>query len=70
MICFAQIIHATKIGITQLSESQIAPRGQIHNWEKNFTWMKTNLHGTTVILQSVVMRANVHRCYKSITLVV
>ncbi|NVM16186.1 MAG: hypothetical protein HWN80_00615 [Candidatus Lokiarchaeota archaeon] len=50
IMCIAQVMHASNIAITQLSQSQIAPGGQIHDWEESLTWMKTNLPGTTVVV--------------------
>ena len=50
IMCIAQVMHASNISITQLSQSQITPGGQIHDWEESLTWMKTNLPGTTVVV--------------------
>lgn len=50
IMCIAQVMHASNIAITQLSQSQIAPGGQIHDWEESLTWMKSNLPGTTVVV--------------------
>jgi dolichyl-diphosphooligosaccharide--protein glycosyltransferase len=50
VMCIAQVMHATNISITQLSQSQIAPGGQVHDWEESLTWMKDNLPGTTVVV--------------------
>jgi len=50
IMCIAQVMHASNIAITQLSQSQITPGGQIHDWEESLTWMKTNLPGTTVVV--------------------
>jgi hypothetical protein len=50
IMCIAQVMHASNIAITQLSQSQITPAGQIHDWEESLTWMKTNLPGTTVVV--------------------
>ncbi|MHA1319298.1 MAG: STT3 domain-containing protein [Promethearchaeota archaeon] len=50
IMCIAQVMHASNIAITQLSQSQLAPGGQIHDWEESLTWMKTNLPGTTVVV--------------------
>ncbi|MFX0010869.1 MAG: STT3 domain-containing protein [Candidatus Hermodarchaeota archaeon] len=50
VMCIAQVMHASNIAVTQLSQSQIAPGGQIHDWEESLTWMKDNLPGTTVVV--------------------
>jgi dolichyl-diphosphooligosaccharide--protein glycosyltransferase len=50
IMCIAQVMHASNIAITQLSQSQLAPGGQIHDWEETLTWMKTNLPGTSVVV--------------------
>ncbi|MHA1507221.1 MAG: STT3 domain-containing protein [Promethearchaeota archaeon] len=50
IMCIAQVMHASNISITQLSQSQLAPGGQIHDWEESLTWMKTNLPGTAVVV--------------------
>ncbi len=50
IMCIAQVMHASNIAITQLSQSQLAPGGQIHDWEESLTWMKTNLPGTSVVV--------------------
>ena len=50
IMCMAQVMHASNIALTQLSQSQLAPGGQIHDWEETLTWMKTNLPGTTVVV--------------------
>ena len=50
IMCFAQIVQASDIAVTQLSQSQIAPGGDIHDWEESLTWMKTNLPGNTVVV--------------------
>ncbi len=50
IMCMAQVMHASNIAITQLSQSQLAPGGQIHDWEETLTWMKTNLPGTSVVV--------------------
>ena len=46
----AQVMHASNIALNQLSQSQLAPGGQIHDWEETLTWMKTNLPGTSVVV--------------------
>jgi dolichyl-diphosphooligosaccharide--protein glycosyltransferase len=48
IMCIAQIIHASNMSTTQLSQSQISP-GDLHDWEEMLTWMKTNLPGTAVV---------------------
>ncbi len=50
IMCIAQVMHASDIAITQLSQSQITPGGQIHDWEESLSWMKNNLPGTTVVV--------------------
>ena len=50
VMCIAQVMHASNIAVTQLSQSQIAPGGQVHDWEESLTWMKDNLPGTTVVV--------------------
>ena len=50
IMCIAQVMHASNIAITQLSQSQLAPGGEIHDWEESLTWMKTNLPGTSVVV--------------------
>ena len=50
IMCIAQVMHASNIALTQLSQSQLVPGGQIHDWEESLTWMKTNLPGTTVVV--------------------
>ncbi|MBY8988750.1 MAG: glycosyltransferase family 39 protein, partial [Candidatus Lokiarchaeota archaeon] len=50
IMCIAQVMHASNIAVTQLSQSQITPGGQIHDWEESLTWMKSNLPGTTVVV--------------------
>ena len=50
IMCMAQVMHASNIAINQLSQSQLAPGGEIHDWEENLTWMKTNLPGTSVVV--------------------
>jgi len=50
IMCIAQVMHASNIAITQLSQSQLVPGGQIHDWEESLTWMKSNLPGTTVVV--------------------
>jgi len=50
IMCIAQVMHASNIAITQLSQSQLVPGGEIHDWEESLTWMKTNLPGTTVVV--------------------
>ena len=50
IMCMAQVMHASNIALTQLSQSQLAPGGQIHDWEETLTWMKTNLPGTSVVV--------------------
>jgi len=50
IMCIAQVMHASNIAINQLSQSQLAPGGQIHDWEESLTWMKTNLPGTSVVV--------------------
>ena len=50
IMCLAQVMHASNIAITQLSQSQLAPGGEIHDWEETLTWMKTNLPGTSVVV--------------------
>jgi len=49
-MCFAQVMHASEIGIGSLSTSQISPGGFYHDWEESLTWMKTNLPGETVVV--------------------
>ncbi|MFX1489787.1 MAG: STT3 domain-containing protein, partial [Promethearchaeota archaeon] len=46
----AQIVHSSNISIDQLSYSQIAPAGVVHDWEEATTWMRSNLHGTDVVV--------------------
>ncbi|MFX1479194.1 MAG: STT3 domain-containing protein, partial [Promethearchaeota archaeon] len=46
----AQIVHSSNISIDQLSYSQIAPAGAVHDWEETTTWMRSNLHGTDVVV--------------------
>lgn len=50
IMCIAQVMHASNIAITQLSQSQLVPGGGIHDWEETLTWMKTNLPGTSVVV--------------------
>jgi len=50
IMCMAQVMHASNIAINQLSQSQLSPGGQIHDWEETLTWMKTNLPGTSVVV--------------------
>ncbi|MFX0011158.1 MAG: STT3 domain-containing protein, partial [Candidatus Hermodarchaeota archaeon] len=50
IMCFAQIVQASDMAITSLSQSQIAPGGNIHDWEESLTWMKSNLPGSTVVV--------------------
>jgi len=50
IMCIAQVMHASNIALTQLSQSQITPGGSIHDWEESLTWMKSNLPGTTVVV--------------------
>ena len=50
IMCIAQVMHASNIAITQLSQSQLVPGGKIHDWEESLTWMKTNLPGTSVVV--------------------
>ena len=50
IMCIAQVMHASNIALTQLSQSQLAPGGEIHDWEETLTWMKTNLPGTSVVV--------------------
>ncbi len=53
IMCIAQVMHASNIAVTQLSQSQINPGGQVsgvHDWEESLTWMKSNLPGTTVVV--------------------
>jgi len=50
IMCMAQVMHASNIAITQLSQSQLTPGGEIHDWEEALTWMKTNLPGTSVVV--------------------
>ncbi|MFX0038262.1 MAG: STT3 domain-containing protein [Promethearchaeota archaeon] len=50
VLLYAQIAHTTDIAIIQMSTSQIAPGGEIHDWEETLTWMKTNLEGTDVVV--------------------
>ena len=49
IMCMAQVMHASNIAVTQLSQSQLAPGGDLHDWEQSLTWMKTNLPGTSVV---------------------
>ncbi|MEE9572157.1 MAG: STT3 domain-containing protein, partial [Candidatus Neomarinimicrobiota bacterium] len=53
IMCIAQVMHASNIAITQLSQSQLNPGGRefgVHDWEESLTWMKTNLPGTSVVV--------------------
>ncbi|MFX0074834.1 MAG: STT3 domain-containing protein [Candidatus Hermodarchaeota archaeon] len=50
IMCIAQVMHASDIAVTQLSQSQITPGGQIHDWEESLSWMKNNLPGTSVVV--------------------
>jgi len=50
IMCIAQVMHASDIAVNQLSQSQITPGGQIHDWEESLTWMKSNLPGSTVVV--------------------
>jgi dolichyl-diphosphooligosaccharide--protein glycosyltransferase len=49
-VCTAQVVHATDVSVNQLSFSQMAPGGEIHDWEESLTWMKNNLPGTAVVV--------------------
>ncbi|MFX0005432.1 MAG: STT3 domain-containing protein [Promethearchaeota archaeon] len=50
VLLYAQVAHTTNIAITQMSFAQIAPGGQLHDWEESLTWMRTNLKGTNVVV--------------------
>ncbi len=50
IMCMAQVMHASNIALTQLSQSQLSPGGYYHDWEESLTWMKTNLPGTSVVV--------------------
>ncbi|MFW9876435.1 MAG: hypothetical protein ACFFG0_25350, partial [Candidatus Thorarchaeota archaeon] len=49
-LCIAQVVHTTDIAVDQMSFSQMAPLGVIHDWEEALTWTKANLQGTDVVV--------------------
>ena len=49
-LCIAQVVHSSEISINQLSYSQIAPAGVIHDWEETLMYMRDNLPGTSVVV--------------------
>ena len=49
-LCVAQVIHTSNIAWQQMSQAQMVPGGNIHDWEESLTWMKTNLKGTDVVV--------------------
>ena len=46
----AQVVHATDISVKQFSFTQLNPAGVIHDWEESLMWMRSNLHGTDVVV--------------------
>ncbi|MEX2727441.1 MAG: STT3 domain-containing protein [Candidatus Sigynarchaeum springense] len=46
----AQVSQATDVAKTQLPYTELVVGGQFHDWEEALTWMRTNLHSSTVVV--------------------